>query len=407
MMTADSSSEQPAEGGGKSAVDVSQLPKGRGYWAETWIRFRQRKIAMAALYFVVFLALVALFAPLLAGAKPIVCKYQGKIYFPCLAYYHASWEPAVFIGAPFFGYYTQNLKKLDPDSWAVWPLIVQDPYVGMNKNMAWPGQPPNPTNEAGKPYLYYLALRAYDSLAGTDRANEVFGGEPQVINWFGTHSNRGIDILAQMIHGTTIALLVGFVSMGIAAAIGIVLGACAGYLGGMIDIVISRLIEVMLSVPALVLILALLAVMERPTIWPTMAVLGATRWTGIARLMRAEFIKLRESDYVTAARSLGAGEARIMFRHILPNSLAPILVPIVFGIASAILIEAGLALLGFGTPPPNPSWGAVLYSAVNNHEMWWVIVFPGLAIFFTVLAYNLIGEGLQEATDPRLREGAK
>jgi peptide/nickel transport system permease protein len=138
-----------------------------------------------------------------------------------------------------------------------------------------------------------------------------------------------------------------------------------------------------------------------------MAVLGATGWTGIARLTRGEFLKLSKMEFVTAARALGASRPRIMFRHILRNALAPVVVPISFGIAAAILIESGLSFLGFGAPPPNPSWGTLLNAGRSNLQMWWLIVFPGAAIFATVLAYNLIGEGLQEATDPRLRQAGK
>ncbi|HTN75772.1 MAG TPA: ABC transporter permease, partial [Pirellulaceae bacterium] len=184
-------------------------------------------------------------------------------------------------------------------------------------------------------------------------------------------------------------------------------GALAGYFGGWVDIVLSRMMEVMMCVPSLVLILALLAVVDKATIWHTMIVLGLTGWTGIARLIRAEFLKLRSAEYVAAARAIGAGQMRVMFRHILPNALSPVLVPITFGIASAILIENSLSFLGFGSQRPNASWGTLLSSAQDNLAMWWLVLFPGTAIFLTVLAYNLIGEGLQEATDPRLREGTK
>ncbi len=210
-----------------------------------------------------------------------------------------------------------------------------------------------------------------------------------------------------MVHGTTVALLVGFISTGIAASIGIPLGAMAGYFGGWIDLVISRIIEVIMCIPALVLILALMAIIPKPTIWNVMAVLGVTGWTSIARLTRAEFIKLRGSEFVTAARSLGSGPLRIMFRHILPNALAPVLVPITFGIAAAILIESALSFLGVSASPTDPRWGVLLNAGRRDLTMWWLIVFPGMAIFLTVLAYNLIGEGLQEATDPRLREAGK
>ena len=354
----------------------SGAPVGRGYWAETWVRFRRRKLSLAALIYVALLTLISILSPALAGTKPIVCKYKGKIYFPALGYFKESWENPIFMKDRFRKVYPKNLKSKDPESWAIWPLLYQDPYRRIREG-EWEGQPENKT-EAG----------------------------PNRYNLFGTNQ-AGFDVLAQMIHGTQIALLVGFVSTGVAAVIGIFLGALAGYLGSWVDVVISRLIELVMCIPALVLILVALAFIEKPTIWHMMVVLGVTGWTGIARLTRAEFLKLKQTEFVTAARALGAGRLRIMFRHILPNSLAPVLVPITFGIASAILTESGLSLLGFGAPPPNPSWGTLLNSGKQNMQLWWLIFFPGVAIFLTVLAYNLIGEGLQEATDPRLREAGK
>ena len=330
---------------------------------------------MLALTYVLLMALVALLAPAIAGTKPVVCKYKGHIYFPALGYFNPKWENPVFQKDRFRKRYPKNLQEKDPESWAIWPLVYQDPFRRVTDD-EWPDQPGNPIGAEGR---------------------------PSSNNWFGTNQ-QGIDVFAMMVHGTRIALLVGFFSMGIAATIGITLGALAGYFGGWIDIVISRLIEVVLCIPALVLILAMLAIVEKATIWHIMAVIGFTRWTGIARLARAEFLRLKQSDYVTAAKSLGAGQMRIIFKHVLRNSLAPVLVPITFGIASAILLESGLSLLGCGTPPPNPSWGNILREGKSTIEQtWWLILFPGLAIFFTVLAYNLIGEGLQEATDPRLR----
>jgi len=334
---------------------------------------------MLALAYVVFLSLVAILAPAIAGTKPVVCKYKGRLYFPALGYLHRSWENPVFNRDKFRKRYPQNLPEKDPDSWAIWPLVFQDPYRRIYEN-EWKGQPENPY--------------------GVD-------GKPSSNNWFGT-DQRGVDVFAQMVHGTRIALMVGFVSTGIAAWIGITVGALAGYLTGWVDILLSRLIEVVMCIPTLVLILALLAILEDPTIWHLMAVIGCTSWTGIARLTRAEFLKLRQSEFVTAARALGVGRMRIIFRHILRNALAPILVPITFGIAAAILIESGLSFLGFGAPPPNPSWGTLLNRGRTTIEdTWWLVFFPGIAIFLTVLAYNIIGEGLQEATDPRLREAGK
>ncbi len=365
------------------APDVATRPeaparptrRSRGYWAETWRRFRKRKLAMTALGYIVFLTLVAIFSPAIAGTKPVVCQYKGNIYFPAMGYFYRTWENPIFMQDDFRRIYTTNLKEKDPDSWAVWPLVYQDPHRRVREG-EWEDRPGNPIGDEGA---------------------------PSSINLLGTTS-EGHDVFAKLVHGTRIALLVGFVSTGIAALIGITVGALAGFFGRWVDALLSRLIEVFLCVPSFILILALIAVVEEPTIWHTMAVIGITSWTGIARLTRGEFIKLKESEYVSAARALGASRGRIILRHILPNSLAPVLVPISFGIAMAILIESGLSFLGFGAPPPNPSWGTLLNAGRQNLGMWWLTVFPGAAIFLTVLAYNLIGEGLQEATDPRLRE---
>lgn len=350
----------------------------RGFWSEAWLRFRSRKLSMAALGFVGMLVLVATFAPAIAGTKPVVCRYKGTIYFPCLGYFDRSLEPVVFSKDRFRGTYPENLTEKDPESWAIWPLVFQDPYRSVREN-EWPGEPANPARDSGKP--------SRRNLFGTDQ--------------------YGVDVFAKMVHGTTVALLVGFVSMGLAGTIGIVVGATAGYFGGWVDMLASRLIEVVMCIPTLVLILALVAFVDQPSIWKTMAIIGLTGWTGIARLTRAEFLRLRSSEFVMAARAAGAGPLRIMLRHILPNALAPVLVPITFGIASAILIESSLSFLGFGPPPPSVSWGSLLNDARSNLQMWWLVVFPGTAIFLTVLSYNLVGEGLQEATDPRLREARK
>jgi peptide/nickel transport system permease protein len=322
---------------------------------------------------------LAILSPAIVGTKPIVCKFNGAISFPCLGYFYKPWEGGTDVATAMrLRYSPEKFASLDPNGWAVWPLVFQDPERRV-RGGEWPGQPENPSGNEGKPNKY--------NLLGTNQT--------------------GFDVFAQLIHGTRVALLVGFVSTGIAAAIGITLGALAGYFGGWADIILSRMIEVMMCIPPLVLILALLAVVDRATIWHTMLVLGATGWTSIARLMRAEFLKLKTVEYVSAARAIGASQVRVMFRHILPNALAPVLVPITFGIASAILVENALSFLGFGSPPPNASWGNLLSDGQRNLAMWWLILFPGTAIFLTVLAYNLIGEGLQEATDPRLREGTK
>ena len=375
---------------------VVKRRRSRGFWGEAWYRFRRRKLAMTAFSFIVLLAIVALLSPAIAGTKPIIVKYKGEMHFPALGYFSYTWE-SVFIRDQFYNIYPGKLKEKDPESWAVWPLVYQDPFRRVGEG-EWSG-PPVTLHQ--RVVAWYERIFLDDSWNGQP-ANQRYSS-PNRYNLLGT-TNTGSDVFAQMIHGTRIALLVGFVSTGIAALIGVTLGAIAGFFGGWIDMVLSRLIEVVMCIPSLVFILFLIAVLEEPTIWHLMAVLGVTGWTSIARLTRGEFIKLNRSEYITAARALGVGRARIMFRHILPNSLAPVLVPISFGIAAAVLIESGLSFLGFGAPPPNPSWGTLLNIGRNNLQMWWLILFPGTAIFLTVLAYNLIGEGVQEATDPRLRQ---
>ena len=214
----------------------------------------------------------------------------------------------------------------------------------------------------------------------------------------------GRDVLSRVIWGSRISLLVGFVAIGIAIAIGILVGALAGFYGGWLDLFLMRAVDIMLSIPTFFLILTVIAILE-PSIWNIMIIIGLTGWMGVARLVRGQFLVLRELDHVTAARALGAGDFRLIFRHILPNALSPVYVSAVLGIAGAILTESALSFLGLGVQPPQASWGSILTAGKDNIEIaWWLSIFPGLAIFVTVLGYNLLGEGLRDALDPRLKE---
>jgi peptide/nickel transport system permease protein len=208
--------------------------------------------------------------------------------------------------------------------------------------------------------------------------------------------------MAGIIHGARISLSIGFVSVGIAVLIGVSLGAIAGYFGGWIDLVISRVFELMLAIPTLFLIITIAATL-RPNIFYTMIVIGLTGWVGMARFTRNEFLKVRNLDYVTAAVGLGIPTWRIVVRHILPNALGPVLVSIVLGIAAAILTESSLSFLGIGVPAEVVTWGSILNEARSNSFAWWLAVFPGAAIFLAVVAYYLVGEGLRDALDPRLQ----
>lgn len=223
---------------------------------------------------------------------------------------------------------------------------------------------------------------------------------PSFDHWMGT-DGLGRDVLSRMLYGGRISLLVGLVAVGISTTIGIVLGAIAGYYRGWVDTVIMRLVDVMLSIPSFFLILAVIAFLT-PSIINVMIVIGLTSWMGVTRLVRAEFLSLSGREFVQASRTLGAKDARLIFTHLLPNSLTPIIVSSVLGIAGAVLMESGLSFLGLGVQAPQASWGNILTDGKDYIQFaWWLSLFPGLAILITVLGYNLLGEGLRDALDPR------
>ena len=330
-----------------------------------WRRLRRNRRGLFGLSFVLSLILIALLSPLLATDQPIVCRYQSKLYFPAITEIFQSRKTGahwINKSKPFNFPQFVAKDELDPNDFAIWPLI---PY------------------------------HEYEQTA-------EFLAPPSAEHWLGT-DELGRDVAARMIHGACVSVKVGFVSMGIAAVLGIFIGALAGYAGGWLDIVISRIIEIIICFPVFFLILAIMVWLE-PNITNVMVVIGLTRWTSIARYTRGEFIRIKGLDYVTAARALGIRRGRIMFRHILPNAMAPVLVSVTFGIASAILVEAGLSWLGFGVQAPSPSWGNMLRSAYDALRIAPHLVFPPcVAIFLAVLAYNLVGDALRDAIDPRLK----
>lgn len=323
------------------------------YWAIVFRQFRRNKLALAGVVILALLFLVAIFAPFLAGEKPIYLVKDGQSYlFPNLIKY-------------------KDLVDVQFDRWepgeSDYILRAVIPFAPERSNLR---------NKLEEPDAEHLL--------GTD--------------------DRGRDVLSRMIWGTQISMSVGFLAVGISVLIGVVGGAIAGYYGGKVDMVVLRIIEVMMCFPSLILILALIAYLPR-SIWIIMAVIGITGAPSVARLVRGEFLKLRESDFVTAARATGLSDKRIMFRHILPNAMAPVLVNATFGVAGAILVETALSFLGLGVPPPTASWGEILSQSKRYVDFaWWLVVFPGAAIFVTVTAFNLAGEGLRDAMDPRLRQ---
>jgi len=282
-----------------------------GMWALTWRRFRRSKLAVIALIYVGFVAILAIAAPMIASSKSTPIPFG-------------------------------------PDD--------------------------------------------------IDVANRL--QPPSAHHHFGT-DELGRDVLARMIHGARVSLTVGLLATIMALIVGCFFGAIAGYYGGVADWLVSRLIEVVLCFPLLFLALAIVAFFG-PSIWTIMIALGLTTWTSEARYVRGEFLRIREMEFAYAARASGARDSRIIFRHLLPNALAPVLVSASFGVAYAILTESALSFLGLGVPLPTATWGSILASAKQFIEYaWWLIVFPGVAIFLTVAAFNIIGDRFRDALDPR------
>jgi peptide/nickel transport system permease protein len=334
-----------------------------GYWRALSRQFRRNRIAVAGLLIIILLFAVAAAADFIANDKPLVMKYEGTVYFPVLKDY------AVWLGISQWPSRFQNIqfKDLQRDfksgDWAQFPPI---PYSPNEVNLA------NPLRRPSMQHLF-----------GTD--------------------DIGRDIASRVVHGSRVSLSVGFVAVSIYILIGLVIGSIAGYYGGIWDIFASRLIEIMLTIPTFFLIITVVAFLPQ-SIFNVMVVIGITNWPTVARLTRGEFLKTKSLDYVISARAMGATDFRTIFRHILPNALAPVIVAATFGIASAILIESTLSFLGFGVPPSTASWGSILSNARQLlPSAWWLSVFPGLAIFLTVISYNLVGEGLRDAGDPRLK----
>lgn len=323
------------------------------YSAIVWRQFVKGKLAVACLGFVVIIALLAVLAPVIANDKPLVLRYGGEWH-----------SPAMHLSAKLVGIDFHILKSEQrSDVWMVMPPIAFSPT-------------------------------SYD-------LNAVLS-PPTLKHLLGTDGD-GRDVMAELIWGSRVSLSVGIVAVGIALIIGVFLGAIAGFYGGWIDIVISRLIEIMMCFPTFFLILAVLAFVG-PSIYNIMIVIGITGWTGVARLVRGECLKLKNRDFVRAAVVSGAKDSRIIWRHLLPSAIAPVLISATFGIAGAILAESSLSFLGFGVPPSTPSWGSMLSEAQQFTDIaWWLTLAPGSAIFVTIISYNLIGETIRDAVDPNMK----
>lgn len=406
------------------------------YWDIVWKQFRANRLAYGAVWALAPLVGIAIFAPLICSNQPLVFQDGNERLYPWFRALFNQDQPVDFlfnmalVGFPFWlalavvqcrrwgrlgvsggrrlwflsAEYAAmtallcaafSIPALSPRNAYASRTFTDEEFVSKgSKHGVYVLIPFGPTEQD----LYGATFQGPLFRKPASACRESNDGFPHLL---GT-DNAGRDILTRMVYGTRISITVGLVAVGIYLTIGCFFGALAGYFGGRLDMLISRVVEVVLLFPAFFLILTLVALIG-PSIYIIMVVIGITGWPTIARLIRGEVLKQRSSDYVSAAQALGFTHARVLFRHILPNSLAPALVAAPFGIAGAIITEAGLSLLGFGVRPPTPSWGTVLKLGSENYLYWWLVVVPSVGIFFTVTIFNLIGSGLRDAMDPRLR----
>lgn len=442
---------------------MSQEKKDTGFsfGAYAFRQFRYNKPAYISMYILAFLALIALLAPVIANERPLYISYKGHHLYPALSFknnYHLTHADGS----------TENIQ-LDIADWKQMPadkvIWAPIPYAPEKTDMLNAGY-----KGPHDPQLFKNADGKIVDMPGRFR------------HVMGTNS-LGEDVASGLIHGARVSLTIGFISMTIASALGLLLGAMAGYFGDTrlrtsrgqfwmviigilagwfygfqlrqfilqdalkastgalllqlgwsviiamsitlifgavgkllgrlpflhkqvfipIDAIVSRTIEIFHSMPTFILILTIAAI-ARPSMVNVMVIIGLTSWTGIARLTRAELLRIRQLEYIQAARALGFSELKIIVRHALPNGIAPALVSIAFGIASAVLVESSLSFLGIGVPSDVVTWGSLVNDGRQQYSAWWLVVFPGLAIFLTVTVYNLIGEGLRDALDPKQKK---
>lgn len=363
------------------------------------------------LVWVALLVIAAVFAPFLANSMPLVMSVKGDISFPVIHY--LTLEDWVVLSA----FFVMVLVWLLPIKHHIrvaiillltipttvgllvqWymppkPLVIYDDFRQAPYTTAdWRIMPPIPY--APKDYLRDYGDTGLEAPLAAQKRTHLMGTE-----------ENGADVFSRMLHASRIALSIGIVATSISMIIGIIIGGLMGYFAGWVDMLGMRLVEIFEAIPTLFLLLTFVAFFGR-SLYLMMVIIGVTSWSGYARYIRAEFLKLRKQEYVQAAVASGLPLRSILFRHMLPNGVAPLLVAASFGVASAILAETTLSFLGLGLVD-EPSWGQMLDQAVKSSTFnWWMAVFPGGAIFMTVFAYNLIGEALRDAIDPKMSRRA-
>jgi peptide/nickel transport system permease protein len=394
----------------ETAAAMGRPPRRRSYSAEVLREVFTRWGARIGMVWIAILVVVAVFSPFLATSHPLLLSEAGRLSSPVLGHLTPA-DVTIFVAflagvlalfwrRPFRRRLALVLVALavgaglsytfvSPPSLVIYEQYREAEAAG---RYAWVMRAPIPYSP--KDYLRDFGDTGLESPLGSAERR----------HWLGTEEN-GADVLSRMIHASRIALGIGFIATGIALVIGVIIGGLMGYFSGIVDIIGMRVVEIFEAIPTLFLLLTFVAFFGR-SLYMMMIIIGITSWSGYARYVRAEFLKLRQQEYVQAAVACGLPLRSILFRHMLPNGAAPILVAASFGVASAILAEATLSFLGLGLVD-DPSWGQMLNQAVQSSTFnWWMAAFPGGAIFLTVFAYNLVGESLRDALDPHLKKNA-
>ncbi len=436
----------PAVGGGDddegNTADPAASAEDLTYFDIVWAQFRKNRVAVAALWVLGGLLSLAVFSPVIASNQPLLWDAGEGLSSPWIEslFNRNFFENPVDVffnllmvmGTPLLiGWFVRikqiqrrglpkraRRRRIRNEAFAALALIIAVFVVLL-------------VRDSSSKYIKYPQLEAQLIEQGTDvfsvyplskfTARETGFRSAQPPTWFRlfrSHERPGDDlpllahvlgtdestrdVTVRILYGIRISLTIGVIAVGIYVFIGILLGATAGYFGGRVDMVIQRMIEIMMSVPSFFVILTIVAFIDHRSIFHIMVILGLIRWTTVARLVRGEFLRLRNLEFVTAAKALGFPEHKIIFAHILPNALGPVLVSATFGVAACILIEASLSFLGLGDLTA-PSWGQMIQEGYSTGA-WHLILVPGIAIFATVSALNLVGEGLRDALDPRLRQ---
>jgi peptide/nickel transport system permease protein len=382
-----------------NAADESHQIYTESYTARIWRHFRRDAFARNGLRVVVLLFIIAALAPFLANSHALIRVASGRTTFPVFASMQPiEWRFLCYVPLGLLVYVFRRPVFARPGI-HLFLLLGIVLLIEMDLHIRHPIN--DPTNDRAREAAYKLmAPIPYSPIESTP---DQFS-PPSRKHLCGT-DETGRDIAARMLHGARTSLSIGFVAQSIALLVGVTLGGLAGYYKGWLDIAIFRFIETLDCFPTLLLIMAVIGLFpSQNNMFYIMAVIGFTSWTGLARLVRGEFLRLGSQPFPQAARALGASDFRIIVRHLLPNTLGPILVSSTFGVASAILLESSLSFLGFGIQAPTPSWGDILNDAHRYIDFaWWLALFPAGAILVTLMAYNFVGEGLRDAVDPRLK----